>query len=102
MHRRPPRSTRTDTLFPNTTLFRSGGITGPFPPRRLGVCDDRGVTLLPVALIGGNKGESLVEAVAVDGDGARVGLGGGLQEGGGGNAGRSSDDDDDDDDNGEL
>src|SRR3546814_14884146 len=22
--RRPPRSTRTDTLFPNTTLFRSG------------------------------------------------------------------------------
>src|SRR3546814_14528641 len=25
MRRRPPRSTRTDTLFPNTTLFRSGG-----------------------------------------------------------------------------
>src|SRR3546814_15743820 len=24
--RRPPRSTRTDTLFPYTTLFRSGGI----------------------------------------------------------------------------
>src|SRR3546814_15563241 len=24
MIRRPPRSTRTDTLFPNTTLFRSG------------------------------------------------------------------------------
>src|SRR3546814_3994021 len=24
MHRRPPRSTRTDTLFPYTTLFRSG------------------------------------------------------------------------------
>src|SRR3546814_8363901 len=23
MHRRPPRSTRTDTLFPDTTLFRS-------------------------------------------------------------------------------
>src|SRR3546814_19870779 len=23
MNRRPPRSTRTDTLFPNTTLFRS-------------------------------------------------------------------------------
>src|SRR3546814_19229435 len=23
MHRRPPRSTRTDTLFPYTTLFRS-------------------------------------------------------------------------------
>src|SRR3546814_3404042 len=26
MVRRPPRSTRTDTLFPYTTLFRSGGI----------------------------------------------------------------------------
>src|SRR3546814_9884443 len=25
MTRRPPRSTRTDTLFPYTTLFRSGG-----------------------------------------------------------------------------
>src|SRR3546814_5303803 len=29
MIRRPPRSTRTDTLFPYTTLFRSGvGIAG--------------------------------------------------------------------------
>src|SRR3546814_11323247 len=27
MIRRPPRSTRTDTLFPYTTLFRSGGST---------------------------------------------------------------------------
>src|SRR3546814_5284675 len=26
MRRRPPRSTRTDTLFPYTTLFRSHGI----------------------------------------------------------------------------
>src|SRR3546814_4989364 len=29
MIRRPPRSTRTDTLFPYTTLFRS--VDGPFP-----------------------------------------------------------------------
>src|SRR3546814_4794665 len=28
MIRRPPRSTRTDTLFPYTTLFRSRGIAG--------------------------------------------------------------------------
>src|SRR3546814_3362298 len=28
MIRRPPRSTRTDTLFPYTTLFRSLGIVG--------------------------------------------------------------------------
>src|SRR6056297_2065047 len=29
MIRRPPRSTRTDTLFPYTTLFRSGGPPAP-------------------------------------------------------------------------
>src|SRR3546814_11416076 len=28
MIRRPPRSTRTDTLFPYTTLFRSGRVLG--------------------------------------------------------------------------
>src|SRR3546814_4738947 len=28
MIRRPPRSTRTDTLFPYTTLFRSRGVEG--------------------------------------------------------------------------
>src|SRR3546814_3029630 len=39
MIRRPPRSTRTDTLFPYTTLFRSGsgGIT----------CTPTGTRLLP-------------------------------------------------------
>src|SRR3546814_18580572 len=31
MIRRPPRSTRTDTLFPYTTLFRSGGISFTAP-----------------------------------------------------------------------
>src|SRR3546814_11962572 len=29
MIRRPPRSTRTDTLFPYTTLFRSAAIEAP-------------------------------------------------------------------------
>src|SRR3546814_8377079 len=29
MIRRPPRSTRTDTLFPYTTLFRSAGCEAP-------------------------------------------------------------------------
>src|SRR3546814_2421717 len=32
MRRRPPRSTRTDTLFPYTTLFRSSGSGSPLPP----------------------------------------------------------------------
>src|SRR3546814_3676258 len=31
MRRRPPRSTRTDTLFPYTTLFRSRLLTKPKP-----------------------------------------------------------------------
>src|SRR3546814_17466734 len=35
MIRRPPRSTRTDTLFPYTTLFRSAGVAQHLP-------DDRG------------------------------------------------------------
>src|SRR3546814_11918594 len=32
MIRRPPRSTRTDTLFPYTTLFRSSKWPAPAPP----------------------------------------------------------------------
>src|SRR3546814_11198756 len=35
MIRRPPRSTRTDTLFPYTTLFRSDGDNG-FPTSEFG------------------------------------------------------------------
>src|SRR3546814_4861623 len=34
MIRRPPRSTRTDTLSPYTTLFRSRGLHDDVPPRR--------------------------------------------------------------------
>src|SRR3546814_16079482 len=36
MIRRPPRSTRTDTLFPYTTLFRSPRMTGRAQRVRLG------------------------------------------------------------------
>src|SRR3546814_8454948 len=35
MIRLPPRSTRTDTLFPYTTLFRSSGRDRPDPSRKL-------------------------------------------------------------------
>src|SRR3546814_3804936 len=48
MIRRPPRSTRTDTLFPYTTLFRSNRSTGSDRDRhwrarvRPGRDDDRG------------------------------------------------------------
>src|SRR3546814_6980300 len=41
MIRRPPRSTRTDTLFPYTTLFRSQFVaTGTAEPRLLAEADD--------------------------------------------------------------
>src|SRR3546814_8431446 len=51
MIRRPPRSTRTDTLFPYTTLFRSNQPIARHPqfprfPRTevdLGICDHRRV-----------------------------------------------------------
>src|SRR3546814_4331598 len=36
MHRRPPRSTRTDTLVPYTTLVRSYGVQGQFGPTPAG------------------------------------------------------------------
>src|SRR3546814_14328037 len=40
MIRRPPRSTRTDTLFPYTTLFRScGNWCVLFPPPDTAVCE---------------------------------------------------------------
>src|SRR3546814_12958904 len=46
MIRRPPRSTRTDTLFPYTTLFRSvfcldNGTAGSFNPDTGGACTQR-------------------------------------------------------------
>src|SRR3546814_6919881 len=41
MIRRPPRSTRTDTLFPYTTLFRSVGLLPPAQARRLSAVERR-------------------------------------------------------------
>src|SRR3546814_8684275 len=46
MIRRPPRSTRTDTLFPYTTLFRSTGVDDRIVPR---------AKCLNKRLIGGNR-----------------------------------------------
>src|SRR3546814_9760008 len=37
MIRRPPRSTRTDTLFPYTTLFRSNTVAGSRPAFPIGI-----------------------------------------------------------------
>src|SRR3546814_19884853 len=51
MIRRPPRSTRTDTLFPYTTLFRSlGHDRGSLPGAREGIvdhCDQPSTSAVP-------------------------------------------------------
>src|SRR3546814_3804439 len=59
MIRRPPRSTRTDTLFPYTTLFRSEGGPGrrPFADKLAVVSHDRrAFGLVDTALPGGGAG----------------------------------------------
>src|SRR3546814_2220393 len=63
MIRRPPRSTRTDTLFPYTTLFRSPAMQG-----RFAVC---GFYLLffllaaPLAFAGNQKEEAMADSVRI-------------------------------------
>src|SRR3546814_20909602 len=50
MIRRPPRSTRTDTLFPYTTLFRSGAVhrTQSEPDQSQGQCSSE-ARMVPLA-----------------------------------------------------
>src|SRR3546814_17635295 len=81
MIRRPPISTRTDTLFPYTTLFRSDRTVGEriiaFEHRHLG----RGLLREPVPFVARPEGEALrfADAIVVDaviGDIGLVGEGG--------------------------
>src|SRR3546814_5026677 len=63
MIRRPPRSTRTDTLFPYTTLFRSRHRPDPARQRRP-VADVRETRLEPpivVSYIHGMEGNTMVD-----------------------------------------
>src|SRR3546814_9759624 len=65
MIRRPPRSTRTDTLFPNTTLFRSikFGLRYADPRRRGGKRALRSPNVRTLAEhVGGYAGGDLVRA----------------------------------------
>src|SRR3546814_7160283 len=65
MIRRPPRSTRTDTLFPYTTLFRSAQRR---LPHHLGEAAGGGAAHeihLPQALLGMDEAERAVEVVLV-------------------------------------
>src|SRR3546814_605458 len=52
MIRRPPRSTRTDTLFPCTTLFRSGSPTAATSTRCSASCSPRRANMPSVAMPG--------------------------------------------------
>src|SRR3546814_19968145 len=54
MRRRPPRSTRTDTLFPYTTLFRSLEGLGMWWAMR--IVRGAEAVLLPMAFFGGSTG----------------------------------------------
>src|SRR3546814_5754412 len=59
MIRRPPRSTRTDTLFPYTTLFRSlpfGRASRGFPPGNR-LAEDSGCSAVIQSLLIANRGE---------------------------------------------
>src|SRR3546814_964195 len=61
MIRRPPRSTRTDTLFPYTTLFRSS-VSGALAHLERGGVDLRmGAVLVVGGLIGSLVGAGLFE-----------------------------------------
>src|SRR3546814_10273541 len=51
MKRRPPRSTRTDTRFPYTTLFRSGGLGRRRVTRRRRLLQAVGL-LVGIAVVG--------------------------------------------------
>src|SRR3546814_13682844 len=72
MRRRPPRSTRTDTLFPYTTLFRSR-------PREGCLHDRRGRPEVRGAAVGQGSGQPVRDA----GPGGECGGRGGEARGGG-------------------
>src|SRR3546814_471675 len=75
--RRPPRSTRTDTLFPYTTLFRSLFGSGIAPPAALTPRPgDTGEMLLHLAVLvrGQGKTEGLFDRVIPVGPKVRQGL----------------------------
>src|SRR3546814_10091573 len=57
MIRRPPRSTRTDTLFPYTTLFRSSPRRPPIRQRVLPILQEATAVARIVMKFGGTRSE---------------------------------------------
>src|SRR3546814_14991466 len=65
MIRRPPRSTRTDTLFPYTTLFRSHQRRKAAVPRSAAVLmSGAAMASSEVTVLAPERAEQVVEAVA--------------------------------------
>src|SRR3546814_1168334 len=60
MIRQPPRSTRTDTLFPYTTLFRSPGVRKPGAQHLFVAGHDAGIALRLARHVG-DHGEAVGE-----------------------------------------
>src|SRR3546814_10890952 len=77
MIRRPPRSTRTDTLFPYTTLFRSELLRHTESSGGEAVGDQTDEVVVPPARHVGGEGTG---HDAVDPDGGSISLGEGLGE----------------------
>src|SRR3546814_8109644 len=65
MIRRPPRSTRTDTLFPYTTLFRSDRFATELPNRIRATTSSWGRAGLDVKLICGSKARPVTFRIVV-------------------------------------
>src|SRR3546814_18415252 len=63
MSRRPPRSTRTDTLFPSTTLFRSVGLQGGNPAAFCDAAFRRGRAsgTTQIGLLGSGNAQNVLE-----------------------------------------
>src|SRR3546814_15544010 len=75
MIRRPPRSTRTDTLFPYTTLFRSPSVDSRGDRLGLEVFLETGHTHLPAEaglLVATERRVGAEPLAAVDADGSRT------------------------------
>src|SRR3546814_15902544 len=64
MIRRPPRSTRTDTLFPYTTLFRSGAAEVDAAAAVAGEAAEHPVAAAPVHAAGDRRDHAVVVVAA--------------------------------------
>src|SRR3546814_20999132 len=74
MIRRPPRSTRTDTLFPYTTLFRSEEPAAPEPDGGVGLIGRR-LDDVPGRIDVPRTGEMAAMGFARENDGFELGVG---------------------------